>query len=170
MYNERHIWGVRRKEGKHYKVDSIGGVRPININSLRHQKNIGLLVPVSMYEEWKIRVDCINDILNSHGVKRRSDVKNLLTRLNSTSSFLGDLEIPLGVATSIMETNMVGRNKSEFKPICGLIDRYNQFISKVTKGRYSDLDLVLESADIIFDISLLRRAKQPLKKISKHTS
>ena len=47
IYTESHIYGARRVNNIWYRVDSIGGVTQININSL-NVKNIGFIVPVDM--------------------------------------------------------------------------------------------------------------------------
>jgi hypothetical protein len=157
VYNESHIWGMRKKNGLHYKVDSMGGVRRDNISSIANQKNIGLLVPVDAQLEWNKHVDTINNILNKNNVKRRRDLVALLTKYNEKKQFLGDMEIPLGVAVSILESNMPDK---KLEPLVKIIDKYNTFISLVTAGKYGDLALVLKYApDIIFDISMLRSKK-----------
>lgn len=152
VYNANHIWGVRLKEGKHYKVDSMGGVHSFNIQSLRWSRDIGLLVPVPLKYEWNKKVNELNRILDANNVKTKMQLIQYVKKLHNEKKILGDLEIPLGVAISILETNM--REPSvEFSKITELIHRYNSFISVFTDGNYNKIGLIIKHIpDIIFGV------------------
>lgn len=157
VYNKGHIWGVRKKDDKHYKVDSIGGVQPFNIQSLKDIRDIGLLVPVPLKYEWNKKVDLINFILDKEGIDSKSNLIQYLTRLNKKKEILGDLEISMGVAISILETNMSSPPNPEFRRITDLVERYNSFLSQFTDGQYNNLGLILEYVpDIIFELTSLQ--------------
>jgi hypothetical protein len=154
VYNDGHIWGIKNK---HYKVDSMCGVHPFNIQELRTTKNIGILVPVPMKYEWNKKVDTINIIMDNEGIKSKRDLGEYLRRLHATNDVLGCLEIPLGVAMSILETNMPSPPTNEFKQISELIDRYVKFISTFTNGNYNKIDLIIQHIpDIIFELMSLQ--------------
>lgn len=153
VYNASHIWGIRKKNGSHYKVDSIGGVTPININSLSSARGIGIMVPVPLKSEWYEKVRLISKILDSENIKNKTQLEQYLVKLHKNNDVLGDLEIPIGVAMSILETNMSDPPNPEFQPITNLITRYNTFISIFTKGNYNNINLILKYVpDIILDI------------------
>lgn len=156
MYNERHIWGVRLHNRKHYTVDSISGVRLYNINSISNTKNIGIMLPVSLKKEWYIMTRKINNILDREKIKSKKDLENYLKTLHKNKLILGDIEIPLGVSISILETKMPIPSPPEFKRISDLINKYNTFISIFTNGNYNNLELILENLpDILFNLMSL---------------
>lgn len=156
VYNESHIWGVRRLEGIHYRVDSITGVTRYNIQNLSREKNIGLLVPVDMQREWNRQMDCINTIMDNKKIKCRADLAHYLRNLVKRSEFLGDFEIPVGVAVSILETKMSLKPHDSFAKIQKIIDSYTNFMASVTKGKYGDQELILAYIpDVIFELSQL---------------
>jgi hypothetical protein len=157
VYNSGHIWGIRKLNGKHYKVDSMGGVQQFNIQGLSSMRDIGILVPVPLKYEWNKKINIINDILDKEGVRCKKQLVQYLTRLHKEKEILGCLEIPMGVAMSILETNLSRPLNSEFKQITYLIAKYNSFLEKFTNGQYNNLGLILEYVpDLIFELVLLQ--------------
>lgn len=145
VYNEGHIWGVRLHGGAHYKVDSIGGVTPFDIQSLRHTRDIGLIVPVPSRDEWRKRVREISAVLDAAGVRGEGDLAVYLRELHAQKMNLGDLEIPLGVAVSIMEMTLTrnGAVRPGFDGLKRICDDYSEFVAQFTAGQYMNLPLVL---------------------------
>jgi hypothetical protein len=157
VYNADHIWGIRKLNGKHYKVDSMKGVQPFNIQCLMSMRDIGILVPVPLKYEWNKKIDVINAILDKESVLCKKQLVKYLTRLHKKKEILGCLEIPMGVAMSILETNLSSSPNPEFKRITDLVTEYNSFLEKFTDGQYNNLDLILEYVpDIIFKLVLLQ--------------
>jgi len=153
VYNFGHIWGVRKKNGSHYKVDSLGGVSRFNINSLSSIKDIGLLVPVPLQYEWTKKVKMIKAILLINTINNKKDLSMYLEKLHEQKKILGELEIPLGVAISILETNLPYTFNPEFKKIYDIVDQYNIFIKQFTKGQYTNINLINKYVpDIIFKL------------------
>lgn len=153
VYNFGHIWGVKKREGKHYKVDSLSGVSAFNINSLTNTRDIGIMIPIALKYEWDKKVDEIKEILSRERIKFKPQLKLYFVKLHKEKRILGNLEIPLGVAMSILETNMSDPPKPEFQIITDLIHRYNSFLSVFTKGNYNKIGLILDHVpDIIFDL------------------
>jgi hypothetical protein len=145
IYNESHIWGCRIYNNQWYKVDSIGGVSSININSLQHTKNIGFIVPVDIknefYRNLKIIKNIFNDDVNS--------IEEYLITQNNEKKILGDLEIPLNLCMDILQTNLLSKyskiNLCDFHPIQEQVDMYNTFLSQFTKGNYNNnIDISLK--------------------------
>ena len=157
VYNAGHIWGIRKLNGKHHKVDSMGGVQPFNIQGLRSMRDIGILVPVPLKYEWNKKIDAINAILDKEGVRCKKQLVQYLTRLHKEKEILGCLEIPMGVAMSILETNLSSPPNLEFKQITNLVTKYNSFLAKFTDGQYNNLGLILEyTPDLIFELVSLQ--------------
>jgi hypothetical protein len=157
VYNAGHIWGIRKLNGKHYRVDSMGGVQPFNIRGLSSMRDIGILVPVPLKYEWNKKIDAINVVLNKEKIQCKEQLAQYLTRLHEEKEILGCLEIPMGVAMSILETNLSNPPNPEFKQITELVTKYNSFLAKFTDGQYNNLGLILEYVpDLIFDLTLLQ--------------
>lgn len=158
VYNQGHIWSVIKKNGKHYKVDN--GVSKFNIHSLFSMKNIGAILPVSLKQEWEVNVDKILGTLGA--INTRKELQELLIDYNHKKKILGDLEIPLGVAVSILETKL--KNQSKYKKIAALVNTYNEFVSKFTDGNYNDIQLVLAYVpDILISLVRLRDTRRFVK-------
>lgn len=142
VYNHNHIWTVRKHNGRFFKVDSLSGVRPFNVNSLQREKNIGIIIPISdqnkIINEYNHNISRIKDILDKNNAKCVNTVKNYLTSLHKKSEILGDLEILIG--TSI---NMLKILEKSDEPIVNLISIYYDFLNKFI-GNYLDIDLILE--------------------------
>jgi hypothetical protein len=160
VYDQSHIKGVRRgtppATAAHYCVDSARGVRPYSIQALKTTKNIGVLVPVKSKHEWRAQVDSIRRTLGNARVETKADLVVYLTHLNKKKQVLGDLEIPMGVAVSILETGLPARPCEEFRPIEDLVRLYNGFVAQFTRGRYGDLELILRYVpDVIFTLIAL---------------
>ena len=149
IYNESHIWGVKNGTAM-YKVDSMSGVHPFN-TPLNKIKDIGIIVPVPIKQEWEYKMKEMHTILDKHNIKCRGDLADLLIKWNEEKKILGDLEIVLGVSISILETNIRGR---DFIRITEIIELYECFIKQFTAGRYNDIELILTYVpDIIFKLT-----------------
>ena len=81
VYNFGHIWGIRKKNRKYYKVDSMSGVSPFGINHITSIKNIGLMVPVSLRSEWNLKVSLIRNILSQNGIHNKQQLAKYLRML-----------------------------------------------------------------------------------------
>lgn len=151
VYNFGHIWGIKKLNGRHYKVDSIVGVHPFDLNNIKNTRDIGILVPVSLKYEWENKIDEINTIMDREGIKCKRDLSRYLTNLHSNNEILKDLEIPLGVAMSILETNLQDIHTSKFIHIRELVNTYNEFLAQFSNGQYNNLGLILDYIpDIVF--------------------
>jgi hypothetical protein len=158
VYNPDHIWGIKLFDNKYYKIDSLGGVTPFNINNLTRIKNIGILVPVPLKYEWCNKVEEIKTIICKEDIITKKQLCDYLRYLHSNNNVLGGLEIPLGVAMSILETNMPIVPIPEFKPIADLIEKYFLFLSIFTNGNYNKIDLIIRYIpDIIFELISLKK-------------
>jgi hypothetical protein len=144
IYNESHIWGIRRLNNKWYTVNSIGGVSNLNINSVLSQKNIGFIIPVDISKEFYRNLKLIKITLGD-----KSNIKSIseyLVNQNKNKFILGDLEIPLGICMNILETHYDNKKNCsiDFFPIKKETLEYNKFLSLFTNGRYNDIKLINE--------------------------
>ena len=111
IYNEGHIYGARRKCESSgdlwFYVDSLSGVRSMNIESLSYEKNIGFIIPVNIQQEFYYNLKIIKCILgNTHG-KSLENIKEHLIQKNKEKLILGYLELPLSICMDILETNLI---------------------------------------------------------------
>jgi hypothetical protein len=159
IYNESHIWGCRQKSDNWYKVDSLSGVHIMNINTLSSEKNIGFIIPVNLQKEFYINLNLIKSILiksinnyanlNSKIVEFNENmIKTFLIQKNKEKVILGELEIPLSICMDVLETNFLKKNaimkkNKTFNPIHKYVIKYNEFLSKFTKGEYNNIKLIL---------------------------
>lgn len=154
IYTETHIYGARNYKNKWYNVDSISGVRPMNINGLLHTKNIGFIVPVHIKDEYLKNITLIKvTIAPVGGEITYNDIKEFLVKKHKDKDVLGELEIPLSLCIDILETNMKHKHVFEFQPIQNQIKKYNEFLAKFSKGKCNDIDLILRYLpDIIIQL------------------
>lgn len=147
IYNEGHIYGARRKREPSgdlwFYIDSLSGVRPMNIESLSHEKNIGFIIPVNIQQEFYHNLNIIKGILGDLNSDPMEKIKEHLIQKNKEKLILGCLELPLSICMDILETNLIKKNDSEFLPIKQQVIKYNEFLSQFTKGKYNDIDLII---------------------------
>jgi hypothetical protein len=150
MYNKCHIWGVRCKNNKWYSVDSISGIRPINLQQLINTKNVGFIVPVNIKIEYYHNIELIKDILQTYknDINQKEKIINFIIQKHTEGRVLDNLEIPISICLDILETNLLIKQKdpkykpSNFLPIQNQIDLYNAFLPQFSNGCYTDLSLI----------------------------
>jgi hypothetical protein len=162
IYNENHIYGARRKSGKWYSVNSMGGVRLINIHRIFKTKNLGFIIPVDIQKEFYTNLLVVKSELCSslekNLEKNLEQIKQYLTNQHKEKNVLGKIEIPLGICMDILETNLSTKhtNSIQFNPIAIIVIKYNEFLQEFTKGRYNDIELILAHLpDILLQLSKL---------------
>jgi hypothetical protein len=159
IYNESHIYGIAINNGKWYSVDSIGGIKCIDINQITYQKNIGFIIPADHKTEFYNSLLLLKSIIKYNSIEF---IIEFLNKLHTDKRVLGDIEIPLSLCVDIWEFQLkkickvkkINQNISHFKPIYNNICRYNEFLSKFTKGRYNDIILILEYLPPIITVLL----------------
>jgi hypothetical protein len=144
VYNPNHIWGAKLIQGVWHNVDSISGVRATSLANLE-STGTGFIIPVSAPNEFYRNVSTIRDILARNFCEPNIEsISSHISHISSKGLILGDLEVPLGLAIDILETNMQSKNSKNFKPIQRLIDRYRGFLSKFTPDNYHNDSLKLK--------------------------
>jgi hypothetical protein len=164
IFNEGHIWNIRKYNEKWYSVNSIGGVHPINIHQITSQKNIGFIVPVNIQTEFYYNLAIIQKIFkknkNDEGGKENNlqNIKDYLIKSNKEKKILGELEVPINIIMDIMGTIIKSHKlKQDFEVIQKHIKNYNIFLLKFTNGNYNNINLILEYLPfIIFDLLNLK--------------
>lgn len=155
IYNESHIYGARKQNELWYTINSIGGVAPVNINNIIHQKNIGFIVPTNHVKEFYRNLEIIKNIFNKPYTIMQ--IKSYLIEKNKDKLILGDLEVPLAICIDILEFQIEFKKDNIFNPIEEIINNYTEFIIMFTNKRYLDIELILKYLpDIILKLILLR--------------
>lgn len=157
VFNSNHIWGIKYKDNKWYSVDSLSGVREIKIKQLSNTKNLGYIIPTNMKVEFDRNTTLIKEILyNEAKINTDSDEKEIISnvseyliKLNKSLLFLGELEIPLTIIIEILEINLIYFDKTDIfnnkniNLIKEIVFNFNEFLSIVSQGNYSNIDLLL---------------------------
>jgi hypothetical protein len=157
IYNDSHIWGIRKNNNNWFTVDSIRGVFPCIINNLTNEKNIGFIIPTDIKTEFYINLELLKISLTTvSNICTITTIKNYLIQIHSEKKILDELEIPLGICMDILETNLLKKNNISceiFNPIKYNVIKYNEFINKFTNGRYTDITLILDYLpELILDL------------------
>lgn len=148
IYNPGHIWGIRKESGtnKWFTLDSMAGIRPININSISAMKNVGFIVPVNMKDELYRNLSVLKQEFKNQKPKDR------LTQIYKEKKLMGDVEVPLNIILDIMQTNyrlIHEGNKHQFTLIEKNIELYTEFLKKYSKKR--SLEIIIEYIPTIIE-------------------
>jgi hypothetical protein len=136
VYNEGHIWIMSKLHGQWYKIDSIGGVILHNPESLRHEKNIGIIIPIhNKHREFMRLSKKMQDLTTP-------SVEQFLRKQHAAKNIMGNLETTLGAIMEILSVQIGERDG--FAYIKNLIVMYNTFIKQLCTGRYNDLEFLLK--------------------------
>lgn len=144
IYNENHIYGARKKDNAWHSVNSMGGVRLININTVFRSKNLGFIIPVNIKSEFYRNLRIIKQILPNDDIH---SIEKFLIKQHTDKKILGDLEIPLGISIDIMEINLTyatDNDSDQFDSIKKIIVLYNEFLCEFTNGGYNNIQLILK--------------------------
>jgi hypothetical protein len=138
MYNETHIWGLRKHQNLWWSVDSMNGVRKTNIYRITRTKNVGFMIPVFMKKELYNHVGKVKALLGKENIETKSDVEEYLKKLNERKEILGELEVHLGVAMDLVEAQINGtKQDSIYNPIYNLHELYCKFLEEFMTKKYS---------------------------------
>lgn len=152
VYNSDHIWGIKCINDKTYCIDSLSsGPILCDLESLQHVRNIGLIFPVEMIQEYHIQIKKLQNII-PHDIDQ---IRTYLIKLHNNNEILGDIEIPLNKAIDILEWHGTYNklNDEKYRPIRILINDYNKFLSQFVNGRYLDLDFIQQYLpDILYKL------------------
>jgi hypothetical protein len=155
MYNTGHIWGARRKSNTNewFSLDSLSGIKPLNINTLTQIKNIGFIVPVNMRDELYRNLSILKKEINISPIE-------YLNKKYKENNLIGDIEVPLNIILDILQTNynfMTDEDKLKFNPIQKNIKQYTNFLIEFSKKK--SLDIILKYLPPILE-SLLKLSDQ----------
>jgi hypothetical protein len=171
VFNSEHIWGVRYFNNKWYRVDSLTGIHPFQVNTLTNLRDVCFLFPVVPKDEFYRNLEILQSTLSKDIVDIETDpltkIKLYLSEINDKQLILGDIEVPLGIIMDILDVvdckkkcsdNSRDFKKDQFKPIEKIIKQYSSFLFHFTPSKYhnkdlkvnylSDVLLVLMSLDI----------------------
>jgi hypothetical protein len=150
VFNEGHIWGIRKYENQYYKVDSLNGITKININSFNNVKNIGFIIPINNKEYIKNELKHLIELVKLFLIKENigninlNNLQNLMIKLHKEKRILDVLEIYINLIVDITEILNI---KSD------IIKKYNEFIKVFTNKNYLNIKLINKYVpNIILDI------------------
>jgi hypothetical protein len=136
VFNLDHIWIVKKHEDVWYKVDSMGGVKHININILHNEKNMGIMIPIINLQGEYNRLAALMKI------DIAGDITTFLTVNHAAKKILGDVEVYMGAMVEILKIQR-GDNP-EFTPVNLLITRYGTFIRELCAGtQYNNISFLM---------------------------
>jgi hypothetical protein len=96
IFNEGHVWAAGVHENKWYNIDSLNGIRPIDINMYNGKKH-GFVIPRTQsmtIEDLKWNIAKLKLYLIEHNTPiLSSDIIQLLERLHNDKLLLDDMEI-----------------------------------------------------------------------------
>lgn len=164
IYNDAHIWLIKKHSNKWYNVDSISGVSELNCVNIyeyiKSIKNAGFIIMVNhilyFYSNLKLIKQEIKDTLF---------IQDYLKKKNKEKQILGDIEVPLNICIDILKYVLIKKSKEEqnniFLPIKNITDSYDIFIKKFTYSNYNNIELILEFLPSVltklFNIELLSK-------------
>ena len=156
MYNEGHIWAIKKYNNTWYEIDSLRGVIKINtdiISFIKNFKNVGFIIPISatfyFYKNLKILNNIIfkNSKYEMQKHEMQKHIKNYIISANKEKKIIGEIEVYIDICIDILNfifvRNTINTHTNNFIPIKNLIENYNIFLSKFTDGNYSNVDLIL---------------------------
>jgi hypothetical protein len=164
VFNQGHIWGMRKKENNWYKVDSLSGVTVCSLSSIKNTKNIGMIIPVDMKSEFYRNVNILKkeifetDITPEFDIKNtREAIKKYIIKANKNKLVLSEIEIPLTIVMDILEMQLQrvplvsSRYAKPYAPIERLVNVFNEFYPLFTDGNYNDVGLILKYLPTILE-------------------
>jgi hypothetical protein len=153
VFNENHIWGCGKHQGKWYNIDSISGVRQVNINSY-DWKIHGFIIPClekrTIYE-LNNNVFEIKKYLQNKGVdyNNYNEMVSMLKILHDSNLLLDDLEILIAGVVSILR---IITDYSNNTIIALIINNYQTFLKLFEIEKLNFIHIYNYIPDIIKNI------------------
>jgi hypothetical protein len=140
IFNEGHIWGCGKNNGLWYNIDSLSGVRLVNINQYDWKKH-GFIIPCSNKRTIMELVTNVSDIkayLHEHNTNfnNSTEIITLLQNLHQSNQLLGDLEILIASVVNILR---IITDHSNNTIIGNIINNYQIFL-KLFEQKRLDFD------------------------------
>ncbi len=127
VFNEGHIWLCKKDNNRWICIDSLNGIRKININ--QYNKNIGFIVPRNpklTIEDLHFNINKIKKILLN------KDINQYLLELFNSNQLIGDLEILLSNIINILKIII---DLESNNTISNIITIYDTFLLEFEKKR-----------------------------------
>lgn len=155
MFDEKHIWIVRKINGRWCKVDSIGGISTCMDprNELKTNRGIGMMIPIQniqleFYKTKELIVKFLHASRAIDGDITPEKILSLLERLDKNKEILSDLEYLIGITIKLFEMT---------KSYPELVDAYNDFVIKFFNNPNDSENIFNSVPDII--IMILEESK-----------
>lgn len=155
IYNHDHIWGIKYKSDKWYKIDSLSGVSIINnIYSEINRKNVGFIIPICAKFIFVNNINKIKKILSNYNKnillnisepklkKEKLDlISNYLKSLHNNDLILGELELYLNIVVEILDIFYDGEYCSQ---IINIVERHKEFTLGFNHTNYLNISYILK--------------------------
>lgn len=93
MFNKDHVWGLKKFDDEWYNVDSISGVKKIQINDINFNKH-GFIIPRSLST---MKNDIKKNVVLIKNLFSESTIDEYLNYLKKENKLMGPLEYLVGV-------------------------------------------------------------------------
>jgi hypothetical protein len=136
VFNENHIWGCGKQDGKWYNIDSMSGIKQININAYDLKKH-GFIIPCShkrTIQELVINVSDIKSYIERKNINFNNcdELELLLSVLHNKQLILDDLEILIASVVNILRIITDYSNNTDINMI---ITTYKTFVELFEKEK-----------------------------------
>ncbi len=137
VFNQGHIFGLKRVNDQWYKVDSLSGVSRVIVNAFINEKH-GFMIPVNPYREFYSNISKIKIEL------KNTDASSYLRRVHNESKDLGKVDVLLSSIMSLLKvqgeffaSKGVDISKTRFAGVQNKILQYDRFNDDFEKNYLS---------------------------------
>ena len=146
IFNENHIWLCKKDHNRWIKIDSLSGIKKININSYNGH-NLGFIIP-------KSHKNTINDLIfyinKMNKLIINSDIIEYLLYLFNNNFLIGDLEILL---SNIINIFRIIYDIESNNSINNIIYQYDLFLIEFESNKFNFNNIKNNIPDIINNIN-----------------
>jgi hypothetical protein len=155
IYNELHIWIIKKYNNKWYEVNSLNGVKELHCiidvyDFIKSKKNTGYIIPVDHMTYFYKNLELI-----TREIKTKKNIENYLKLKNIEKNILGELEVHLNICIDILKFVLNMKNEilqnTTFLKIKKIVNMYYVFIEQFTNKNYNNIDLILKYVPYILN-------------------
>jgi hypothetical protein len=106
VFNKGHIWCMKKKDNVWYKIDSLSGVRKMNLSSVQNKKGLGFIIPRShkmMEDDLLFNIVSLRKSLTNINHDDPRSMTAYLRDIYDKGLLLDSLEVLLGTTVEILE-------------------------------------------------------------------
>lgn len=110
IFNETHIWIIKKNNNKWYNIDSLSGVSELNYSDIysyiKSQKNTGFIIPINHIGYFYTNLKILKNEINNN-------IREYLIDKNKKKQILGDIEVPLNICVDILQFVLTKKAKQK---------------------------------------------------------